>query len=279
MKLISQRYGKARVRLLKVSREGTRHDLKEIEASVMLEGNFDSTYTAGDNSLVVATDTMKNTVYALAKDQLGSEIERFACVVGNHFLSRYPQVSRATVRLAEHPWTRLMVDGHPHSHAFAEGNRARPFTEAACGRDACVVESGVEDLLILKSTGSGFAGFIRDEFTTLPETKDRILATRMKAGWRFSSVPGDYAESNRRALDAMLKVFATRHSASVQATLHDMAGAALEAVSEIDLIRLCMPNQHCLLVNLAAFEIENSNEIFVPTEEPHGQIEAVLSRA
>src|SRR5437868_7750887 len=159
MKLISNRYGKARVRVLKVFRDGPRHDLKEAEVSVLLEGDFASSYTGGDNSLVVATDTMKNTVYALAKNQLGNDLELFGRALGEHFLSSYSQVSRASIRLVEHPWNRLSAQGQPQSHAFVERGRACPFAEVNCGRDGarikCDIESGIEDLLILKSTGSG----------------------------------------------------------------------------------------------------------------------------
>ena len=279
MKLISHHYGKARVRVLKVTRHGERHELKEVEVSVMLAGDFESSYTGGDNSLVVPTDTMKNTVQALAKDHLGEDLERFGLFLGEHFLAKYPQVTRATVRLAEHRWERMTVDGQPHPHSFTEGGRARPFTEVTSARDGASVESGIEDLLILKSTGSGFAGFPKDEFTTLPETRDRILVTNMRAAWHFTGEPSSYRTANEQALAAMLKVFATRYSPSVQTTLFDMAQAALEAVPQIDRVRLTMPNKHCLLVNLAPFGLENANEIFVPTDEPHGQIEATVERS
>jgi urate oxidase len=278
MKLISHHYGKARVRVLKVTRHGERHELKEVDVSVMLEGDFESSYTGGDNSLVVPTDTMKNTVQALAKDNLGEDIERFGLFLGRHFLAKYPQVTRATVRLAEHLWQRMTVDGQPHAHSFAEAGRARPFAEVTSARDGASVESGIEDQLILKSTGSGFLGFPKDEFTTLPETRDRILATNLRAAWQFSGEPTAYRAANERALAAMLQVFATRYSPSVQTTLFEMAQAALEAVPQIDRVRLTMPNQHCLLVNLAPFGLENANEIFVPTDEPHGQIEATVTR-
>jgi len=278
MKLISHRYGKARVRVLKVSRHEERHELKEADVRVTLEGDFEPSFTRGDNSLVVPTDTLKNTVYALAKEKLGEEIEPFGVALANLLLERYPQVSQATVRLSERRWERLRVDGQPHAHSFVSSGRGRPFAVATCSRGAASVESGVEDLPLLKSAGSGFAGFVTDEMTTLPETRDRILATTLTAAWHFARTPANYAQPNRVALEAMLKIFATRYSPSVQATLFEMAQAALEAVPELDRVRLAMPNQHCLLVNLAPFDLENVNEIFVPTDEPHGQIEATVSR-
>jgi urate oxidase len=278
MKLISNRYGKARIRVLKVFRDGGRHDIREVEVSVMLEGNFDAVYLHGDNSLVVATDTMKNTVYALAKEKLQQQIEDFGLELGSHFLKRYPQVSRAIVRLVEQPWTRMSIDGQPHPHGFTAGGRARSFAEITSGREGASVESGVEEICILKTAGSGFAGYVRDEYTTLAETKDRIMATNMTGSWHFTAAPRSYSECNRRALEAMLKSFATEHSPSVQASLHQMSKAALQAVPEIDRVRVRMPNKHCLLVNLAPFDLENANEIFVPTDEPHGEIEAVVVR-
>ncbi len=279
MKVISHQYGKARVRVLKVFRSGAQHDLREVEVSVLLDGDFDASFSKADNRLVVPTDTMKNTVNLLAKDKLGSEIERFGVALGEHFLARYPQVSKVTVGLAEHRWQRMSIDGEAHPHSFTEAGRAQPFAQVVCARGvAATVESGIQDLLILKSTSSGFEGYPKDEFTTLPETKDRILATRLKATWFWTKPPADFRAANDRLLDAMLAKFAGPYSPSVQATLYWMAGAALEAVPEISRISLAMPNQHCLLVNLAPFGCANDNEIFVPTDEPHGQIEATIAR-
>ena len=278
MKLISHRYGKARVRVLKVFRHDERHQIREAEVSVTLEGDFEASYTRGNNSLVVPTDSLKNTVYALAKEKLGDEIETFGLALGQLLLDRYPQVTQATVRLAEQRWERMTVEGQPHAHSFTGAGRARPFAEVTCSRDGASVESGVEDLLLLKSSGSGFAGFVKDEMTTLPETRDRILATNLSADWHFALVPESYAQPNGAALDAMLKVFATRYSPSVQATLFEMAQAALEAVPELDRVHLVMPNKHHLPVDLSRFGLDNRNEIFVATDEPHGLIEATIAR-
>lgn len=277
-RLVSQHYGKARVRVIKVTRSDTRHQLKEIEVSVMLEGDFAAAYVRADNRAVVPTDTMKNTVYALAKEHLGADIEKFGATLGGHFLKQYPQVNRVTIGLREHRWRRMEFDRQPHPHSFVEGGAARPFAEVVSTRDTVSTESGIDDLLILKSTGSGFAGFPRDEFTTLPETNDRILATNLKARWRWQTAPTDYSRTNDALLEAMLKTFAVNYSPSVQATLFEMGEAALKAAPEVERVTLAMPNQHCLLVNLSPFGLENKNEIFVPTDEPHGQIEATVAR-
>jgi len=277
-KLIHQHYGKARVRLLKVFRETERHDVKDVEMSIHLEGNFAAAYTDGDNRLVIPTDTMKNTVQVLAHEHLGAQIECFALVVAQNFLTKYPQISRAHVTVTEIPWRRLQLEGRAHEHSFLKADSGKRFTRVLGSRDSSVVESGIENLAIMKSAGSGFANFPRDEFTTLTETHDRILATRLTASWIFGSLPADCGRANDSIVAAMLKVFATKYSPSVQATLHQMAEAALEAVPEISQVTLAMPNLHCLLVNLEPFGKENKNELFVPTDEPHGVIEATVAR-
>ena len=172
MKLLHHHYGKARVRVMKVARGGERHSLKELDISVMLQGGFDASYTKADNRLVVPTDTMKNTVNVLAKEELGSETEAFGLVVARHFLKTYPQVETVQVRLAERCWERIAVQGLPHAHSFTEKSPAKPFAEVTCSRKDTTIQSGINDLLILKTTQSGFEGYdVRDKFTTLSETR------------------------------------------------------------------------------------------------------------
>lgn len=278
MKLTHHQYGKARVRVLKVLRNGARHSLKELDVAVSLAGDFDASYTAADNRLVVPTDTMKNTVNIFAKEQLGAETEDFGVALSDHFLKMYPQVRRVEINLAEQCWERMLAGGRPHDHSFTGRGSARPVATIVGTAKEKQIASGIEDLLILKSTGSGFAGFPKDKFTTLPETSDRILATKLKAVWTYAQKPQAYSATNAAILAAMLDVFATQPSASVQATLFQMGAAALKSAPEISKITLVMPNQHCLLVNLAPFGMENKNELFVPTEEPHGVIEGTVER-
>lgn len=278
MNLISNNYGKQRVRIMKVLRTGARHEVKELEVGVRLEGDFASSYTSGDNSLVVATDTMKNTVQVLAHRHLGPQTEPFALLLANHFLHEYAQVGRVTIETSETGWPRLTVGDQPHNHTFLkDGMKPLAKVTAARGKTPEIV-SGLEDLVILKSTGSGFSGFPRDSYTTLPETDDRILATALRAHWTWAVPPADFNAANRTALAAMLRVFATEFSPSVQTTLCSMAGAALAAVPGIAKVALEMPNKHYLRANLAPFGLENPNVTFVPTDEPHGQIEAVVAR-
>jgi urate oxidase len=279
MKLSHQQYGKARVRVMKVTRTATQHELKEITVTVLLSGDFETSYTKGDNSKVVATDTMKNTVNVLAKKYLGKDLERFGLTLGEHFLQKYAQVRQVSVEISERLWQRMPVDGKPHRHSFIGSAQERPFTRIVCARGkTAAVESGIADLMILKTTESGFEGYPRCEYTTLPETKERIMATSMVASWAFKRVPKNFGVANRKILAAMLKVFAKNYSPSVQTTLYQMAEAALKRVPEISSVTLTMPNQHCLLINLKPFGLENNNEIFVPTDEPQGLIEATITR-
>jgi urate oxidase len=277
-KLVSHRYGKARVRVLKILRKGTTHTIKDIEAAALLQGEFESSYTAGDNSKVVPTDTIKNTIHVLAKENLGDEIERFAIYLAEHFLKKYPQVHSVQIDIGERDWRRMEIAGRPHPHSFASGGEARMFARAVCGRDSRTIQSGIRDLLILKSNGSGFENYPKDEFTTLRETSDRILATSFSATWTFENLPKNFRSANESILSAMLKVFAENFSPSAQTTLFQMGEAALAACPEIGRIDLVMPNKHCLLIDLSPFRMENKNEVFVPTDEPHGQIEASVTR-
>ncbi|CAN5613655.1 urate oxidase [soil metagenome] len=276
-KLIGQRYGKAKVRVLKILRDGPVHTIREIEVSGLLAGDFETSYTAGDNSKVVPTDTIRNTINVLAKQHLAEDLELFAALVGEHFVRRYEQVSEATIEVAERAWNRLEVSGKPHPHTFEAGSEARRFARAICRAGSSELSAGISDLVILKSTGSGFEGYPKCEYTTLPETADRILATSFRATWHFAGVPASYRTTDEAILAAMIKVFAENFSPSAQTTLFQMGEAALQACAEISRIDLAMPNKHCLLINLAPFGLENKNEVFVPTEEPFGLIEASLS--
>jgi urate oxidase len=278
MKLIHHQYGKARVRVMKVVRIGAQHSVKELIVSIGLQGDFDASYAKGDNRLVVATDSMKNIVNIFAKEKLGAENEEFGVALGKHFLKTYPQVGRAEIHLVEHCWERIFIDGKPHAHSFSEKGVARPLARIVSTRAGSEIESGIEDLLILKTTGSGFENFKRDKFTTLPETNDRIFATKLKATWTYKKRPESYSKVNGKILEAMLKVFVKNYSPSVQATLFQMGEAALKAAREISKIHIMMPNQHYLLINLKPFGLENKNELFLPTDEPHGQIEGTVAR-
>jgi urate oxidase len=278
MKLLHHSYGKARVRVLKVRRDGRQHSVKELDVSVMLHGDFDASYTAADNRLVVPTDTMKNTVQVLALKHLGAETEVFGGLLAEHFVKTYRQVKRADVRLSEQSWQRMILDGQPHPHSFCAGSAGRPFAHVTCDGSKTEVESGIGELLMMKSTESGFEGFVRDEYTTLAEARDRVFATKLKAFWPYRRQPESYNQTNGALVQAMLDVFARHYSPSVQVTLFQMGEAALKAAPEVEKITILMPNKHYLLANLAPFGVENKNELFIPTDEPHGLIEGTVGR-
>lgn len=278
MKLLSNRYGKARVRVLKILRQETRHTIREVDVTALLEGDFAASYTAADNSKVVPTDTIKNTVNVLAQEHLGEEIERFGLSLGAHFLQRYEQIASASIEIFAKNWQRMQIDGQPHPHSFLAGNDSKGWTRVVCSGDARQVESGVRDLVILKSTGSGWAGYPKCDYTTLPETNDRILATSFDATWAWSSAPDNYQAANEAIIAAMLKAFAQDFSPSAQASVYKMGAAALAACPKISRVEMKMPNKHYLLINLKPFGLENQNEIFVPTDDPFGQIEGTVVR-
>jgi len=273
-------YGKSRVRLVKVSRAGRRHTVGEYCVDISLEGDFEAIHTRGDNALCLPTDTMKNTVYALAKDHPIDTIESFAVHLGRSLVDRFAHLRLARIGIAQVSWERVGVRGKEHPHCFTRGSEERRTCEAVVERPGAAVLGGVEGLVILKSTDSAFSGYLRDKFTTLPETRDRIMATSVTADWQYAGLSGagDFGTWREAIRRALVEAFAEHRSESVQQTLLAMGDAALKACRAIERIRLSLPNKHCLLVNLAPFGLKNRNEIFVPTDEPFGLIEATVER-
>jgi urate oxidase len=271
-------YGKSRVRLVKVSRREGRHELRDLTIAIRLEGEFEDAHVRGDNRDVLPTDTMKNTVYALARQVEIDTIEEFARALATHFLPDNPAVNRARVTVRENAWHRIPVRGRPHPHAFVRGSDEVDLATVTAEGDGARVESGIDELHVLKTTGSGFEGYPRDRYTTLRETSDRVLATAMRVRWTYGLTEISYAECRARAREAILETFAGHESRSVQHTAYAMGEAALERCPEIDAIAFSLPNKHHLLVDLAPFGLDNPNEIFVATDEPYGLIEAVVRR-
>jgi urate oxidase len=272
-------YGKSEVRLVKVSRRPDRHDLHDITVDVALGGDFEAAYVDADNTGLIATDTMRNTVYALARDRLIDDIETFGLHLVEHFLAVGPGVTRACVHLVERPWARLEIDGRRHEHAFQRGNGGDRVASVVGGGGEERIEGGIDDLLVLKTTGSGWEGFLRDRYTTLADTSDRILATVIHARWSYRERDLDFGAVWREARRAILESFCDHYSPSVQFTLHRMGTAVLEACPEIDRVRLSLPNKHHLLCDLERFGLENENEIFQATNEPYGLIEGTVERS
>jgi urate oxidase len=282
-KVWTQSYGKSRVRLTKVFRDGPVHELAELSVDVELDGDFELAYTAGDNSRVIPTDTMKNTVYAFARELDVRELETFAWTLGSHFVESFNHVAQAMVKITETPWQRLEGEGQPHPHAFLGTSTERHTCQALINRTGDAepegtIECGLEGLVLLKTTQSGFSGFLRDDFTTLRDTDDRILATAITAEWSYNDSPDDWRRIRRRIREILIREFGARYSPSVQSTLYEMGSAVLDAEAVVEEISLSMPNLHRLLVDLSPFELDNPNVLFTPTDEPHGSISASVCR-
>ena len=277
--LASNSYGKSAVRLLKVVRDGAHHDIRELAVDIALAGAFDAAHTVGDNSVVLPTDTMKNTVYAKARELPLGEPEDFGLALATHFLDASAMASSAHVTITEHGWRRLVVDNVPHDHAFERAsNEVRTASVSLSRGGTADIVAGIEELLILKSGRSAFAGYPRDRYTTLRETDDRILATSMSTHWRYATGATDFGSLFDTVRRALLETFARHDSKSVQHTLYAMGEAAMDRCDAVEEISITMPNKHHLLADLSALGLENANEIFVPTSEPYGLIEATLKR-
>jgi urate oxidase len=276
--LADSAYGKSRIRLVQVRRPGDRHELRDLTLAVRFEGAYDQSYTEGDNSAVLPTDTMKNTVYALGAREAIGEPEAFGLRLGRHFLDRNAKLRRVRIDVAEQSWQPISVGGREHGQAFAQHGPDTRTATVRADREGATVGAGVGDLVILKSSHSAFAGFPRDEYTTLPETHDRLLATSLTATWRYADAGVDFGPSWHAVRRTLLETFAQHDSRSVQHTLHAMGQAVLDAHAEVTVIRLVMPNKHHLPVDLSRFGLQNRNEIFVATDEPFGLIEATLTR-
>jgi len=271
-------YGKSSVRLVKVSRRGDRHDLKDLTVAIRFEGEYEQSYTEGDNAGVLPTDTMKNTVYALAAQQAVDEPDTFGLTLARHFLERNPRLARVRIDMTEHPWSRIIVGNRQHGQAFVrQGGESRSATIGG-DRTKLTVGAGIGDLVVLKSSRSAFSGFLRDEYTTLAATDDRLLATSLKATWQYRDLDIEFGQTWRAVRQTLLEAFAEHDSKSVQHTLHAMGQAVLGSIDDVKAIRLVMPNKHHIPFDLARIGLENRNEIFVPTDEPYGLIEATLVR-
>ena len=279
MALISNRYGKGRVRTMRIHKDGARHEVRELTVKAMVEGDFGKAYTNADNSTCLSTDTVKDVINVVARENLDLSNELFCKAVSDRFLEAYPLVEQVTVVGSETKWTRLVIDGEEHAHAFTLDGNGMPFAKTVAKRGAgLVTTSGIEGYTFMKTTQSGWANYAKDPYTTIKETTDRMCATAMAASWDWSGVPADYPATNKAILDIMLKVFATTSSSSVQDSLYRMGMAALAAVPELKTISMACPNKHYLLMNLTPFGLENDNQVFLPTDEPHGQIECTVGR-
>jgi urate oxidase len=264
-------YGKAGVRLVKVTRDTERHSLEDLNVTSQLHGDFESAHTVGDNSKVVATDTQKNTVYAFAKDGVDSP-EEFLLRLGRHFTENFDWVTGGRWAAEQYFWDRI----NDHDHAFSR-NETRTAVLLVDGSEQQLI-AGIEDLTVLKSTGSEFHGFPRDKYTTLTETNDRILATDVTAKWRYNTPDVDFNAVYTDVRAILLDAFASTHSLALQQSMFQMGKQVLEAHPEIQEIKFSLPNKHHFLVDLAPFDLENNNEVFFAADRPYGLIEATIER-
>ncbi len=283
-KLGENSYGKSRVRLSRITRQpdhldGDRHDFSEWTVNVALEGDFEASFTEADNSKVLPTDTMKNTVYFVARNSKAATIEEFAMDLGDYLLAGNAQVSGVMVEIEERAWERLVLNRVARGTTFKMGGPELQTVRAVRDRDReWSIRSGVDRLTILKTTKSAFTGFVVDNLTTLEPAKDRILGTCATITWDYAAGSPDFAQVRARIVAALLKEFAAHNSMSVQHTLFDMGEAALDAAPEIARVHLTMPNLHYLLADLTPFGLDNPNHIFIPIDDPHGTIEATVER-
>ncbi|MES2392008.1 MAG: urate oxidase [Acidobacteriota bacterium] len=284
VKLASDRYGKSRVRVMRVTRHDDHHDVDEWTVQVLLTGDFETAHTLGDNSKILPTDTMKNTCYFIARESKADSMEEYAKELVDFLLGRNQQVSAAEVTIYSTLWKRLTVDGQPFPTAFMRGSDERQTTIVSRKQGGTfAITSGLDQLTIMKTAKSGFVGYIKDSLTTLPETTDRLFATALKASWPYTDkaiAEGiDFNQARTHLREALLTAFAHHDSLSVQQTLYAMAEAALDHTDILDEIYMLMPNKHQLLADLGKLGRDNPNHIFVPTDEPHGTIEATIRRA
>lgn len=272
-------YGKAEVRVVKITRDSPRHEIEDLNVTSQLRGDFEAVHLDGDNGHCVATDTQKNTVFAFARDGIGSP-EDFLLRLSDHFIGSFDWVEGGRWAAESYAWNRIDVDGQGHDHSFVRSNQEVRTALVVGDGDTRHVVSGLKGLTVLKSTESGFEGYPRDAYTTLPETKDRIMSTDIAARWRFKDGARgvDFNAVYEDVKRILLTEFAARYSAALQATLFDMGRAVLEAHPEIAEIRMSMPNKHHFVVDLSPFGLDNPNEVFFASDRSYGLIEASVTR-
>lgn len=278
VKLGKDAYGKNAINLSKIFRHDSYHEFRQISVNVSLQGVFETAYTIGDNTKILPTDTQKNTVYVLAKEHFTGSIEAFGLFLADYFFSGHPQVTRCSIDITEHLYHRIPIEGDLHPHAYISSGNEKHFTKVVQDQNSISVNSGIKGLMILKTTDSAFKGYIRDQYTTLKETEDRILATECEVSWLYNATQLHFTELYDRIRLSLLRTFSFHKSLSVQQTLYAMGEKVLEENSEVKEISLVMPNKHHIRFNLEQFGIENDNEIFVATDEPYGFISGTIVR-
>jgi urate oxidase len=277
IRLGQNNYGKSRVRLLHSMRRGNRHDIKELTFAISFEGDFDSVHTKGDNAKALPTDTIKNTVYALARNYPMKSVEDFSLHLVAHFFEN-PHVSKIRIEAGEDLWTRILVDGIPAAAGFVRAGEEKRTALLDGTRQGVAIRAGIQNLVAMKTADSAFDGFMRDNYTTLKEVRDRIMATSIRTSWLYDGTAFDFDSTWSGIRTTLLTAFATHKSESLQHTLYAMGEAVIEKFPSVREIHLSLPNKHYNLLDLAPFGMDNPSEVFLPTDEPHGLIEGTVLR-
>jgi urate oxidase len=278
MPLTASRYGKERVRVLRLVRDGDHHVPRELTLSVILTGGFDAAWTSGDNRACPATDSVKNIVNVTAARNLSADAEGFVAAVARVLLDTYPQVVEVSIEAEETRWLRHHVGETPHAHTFTRDGNGFGFVALTAGRTGSTLRSGLRGYTFMKTTQSGWSDFVEDGYRTLADADDRIAATSMDATWTWSRAPRDYGATNAQILEVMLEVFGTTYSKSVQDSMYRMGEVALARIPELVDMSFVMPNKHYIPVDLRWFGMSDTNTVFLPTDEPYGRIEATIQR-
>lgn len=272
-------YGKAENRVVRIYRDSPRHEIRDVNVSTCLRGDFSDAHLIGDQSAVLPTDTQKQTAYAYAKEKGLTAIEEYGLALARHFVTDVVPVQAARIEIDEYAWERAVVDGVEHDHTWVRsGQEVRTAAVTVDGAGEWVI-GGLKDLVLLKSTGSEFAGFLTDEYTLLEPTHDRVMATSLVAQWRFTAtagIPWNEVYAGVKAL--LVKRFAEVHSRALQQTLYEMGKAVLEHYPVLTEVRLSAPNKHHFVYDLAPFGLENNNEVFNADDRPYGLIQATVTR-
>ncbi len=276
--LIENSYGESRVRLVKLAREPDRHAFKELTIGVQFEGDFERSFTSGDNANILPADTMKNTVYALGKLYSIEQIEEFAQNIIDHFLTDNRQLRTVRVEIAEHLWNRASFGGKPHASTFTPAGPEKRIAILTGGRESVTIEAGVEDLVLLKTAGAGFEGYRRDPFTTLQAFSNGVLAASVNARWRYADTDIAFGVYWHGVRETMLETFIEHESRSLQHMLYAMAEQVLERYPDIQEIGLSLPNRSWILADLSPLGLDNDNDVFIPTDEPQELIQARIRR-
>ena len=271
-------YGKAEVRLVRITRDAAQHQIEDLNVTSQLRGDFEACHTSGDNSRVVATDTQKNTVYAFAREHGVRSPEQFLITLGEHFVTQFPWVTGGRWAAEQYGWSRITVDGAPHDHSFVRSGQETRTAVVQRDGDETFVVAGLKDCVVLKSTGSEFHGFPRDRYTTLAGTDDRILATSLTASWRYTDLDLDFDTTWHGVRATLLEAFASVHSLALQQSIFEMGKAVLEAYDSVAEVKLSCPNKHHFLVDLEPFGLDNPGEVFHAADRPYGLIEATVVR-